>query len=122
MTDMMPLFGPGSRGGVDTVAQRGRKTPPADPVGPQWSRLVVKVPPACFACVRRLHAEWGSGAEFIPARRARWRRKQGDKVEEFCSICAEATQTAESAARAALAAALKVPPARRTVQYRRKAN
>jgi hypothetical protein len=116
----VPLFGPGSRGGkVATVA---RKTPAVDPVRPVWTRLTVKVPPACFACVRRLHDEWGTGVDFIPARRARWRRRQGDVIEDFCGICGEEMQEQEKkdAAAAKLAAQFKPKPTNRRRQQFKK--
>lgn len=117
---MMPLFGPGSRGGVDTLARRPLQPPARQPVAVVWRKLVLRVPPACSDCLKSGQIEIMNGVPFMkrPGRAAEERKEIVDgrtTMTYHCSSCALDRHEAE--AKTAKAEAAKHPV---VVQRRRR--
>jgi hypothetical protein len=86
MTDLMPLFGTGSKGGAVKADSR----PHSSPQRTVWSRLILKYLPRCDACVRELHEVWGDGVTpYAPPKTARHKRVLGDEELLLCNEHAE---------------------------------
>ena len=69
------------------------RQPRRTPLRPSWTRVHAKERTAvggrCDVCVKRLHATWRAGVEYVPARTATWCRRSGGTVTYLCQEDAE---------------------------------
>lgn len=100
----MTLFGAGSKSEVAAAALNAPAARHKGPQRPVWSRLVVKVPPPCSACLQHAHSVWRDGkTPYTGIARARMRRSAVDSSgvrtsDDYCTRCGEKLQQDEAAA------------------------